>query len=116
MNTNYRYRVYDKKTRKMSYVLDKLIYFADDTLCVYDGGFDEDNFVIMQWTRVYDKHDVEIFEADILRNRYGQTGVVIYNEGMCAYCWEYGENWGHIDVNYDEIEVIGNIWENVIKK
>lgn len=65
-----------------------------------------------QFTGLYDKNAVKIFEGDIITNRYFESGRVYYEDGA----FEVSENGliGTFNENFDGdiCEVIGNIYDN----
>ncbi len=85
------------------------------------GGKEDDGTmqycILMQYTGLKDKNGKEIYEGDIIRETHSSAhiprwfvGVVEWCDGVGAWSWEHGEDWGMI---YSHgVEVIGNIYEN----
>lgn len=98
--------------------------FKDDTLLLsYDKiAFDEvpaSDFILMQSTGLFDKNGKEIYEDDIVRItltdgfRYvvGEDGAVKYKLGA-FYILNGLDEYLISDFHIDDIEVVGNIYEN----
>ena len=118
----YKFRAFNKKINKMVYLNPQ-----EWPLQVLN---EEDDWRVMMWTGLLDRHGKEIYEGDRIEftvfdcfDRDTQfTGVVKYIGSRFLLCksWEcedFDEHHGPFDLDWvhaqdDEIEIIGNIYEN----
>lgn len=81
---------------------------------------------LMLFTGVLDKNEKEIFEGDIVKSLYGFTqeliiGEVVWMNEQAKFVvnsenrddiFEFDSTWMKDEMNQEEIEIIGNIYEN----
>ena len=97
-------------------ILHKEIFFSNENVDCYEH-VDFKNIELMQYTELKDKNNKEIYEGDIvkLRNNHG-LGVVKYYDEWGAFVVEYVKSKPLVvlGMSYykEDIEVIGNIYEN----
>lgn len=71
------------------------------------------NCVFLKFSGLLDKHDQEIFEGDIIQNDHGAYGVVVFKDGCFMIKLSTPQElYYSIADTVEDIEVIGNIYEN----
>ena len=115
MKREIKFRAWDDIRNK--FILPKnLVYRLDGHLFDRELDEEEHNVELMQFTGVKDKNDKEIYEGDIVEfydpyTKSQHITEVIWDDNNCRYAMKYT----FVDFDFlitDEIEVIGNIYEN----
>ena len=113
-----RFKVWDVKRKRMldreCIVLNDGDYYEDYR--DFEDGTALNNIVVMQYTGLDDKNGLGIFEKDIVKAKSADGFEDVYlvdwyeKEGEYAIFLK-GEPWRRLSIR-DEIEVIGNIYQN----
>lgn len=119
MNREIKFRAWDKEMKEMFYNVQNSSHSLGDTDTDWKGhyrdyhGFDgvlEDvNLVLMQYTGLKDKNGKEIYEMDILKDKWGQESKMEYGEFYDSGIYVSGFG---VSVCPKNSEVIGNIYSN----
>ena len=129
MSREIKFRAWLKDENKM-YSVSELQLSQDGVVCCnlgdYEGPYfyvDLKDIELMQYTGLKDKNGVEIYEGDVFIDEYdGYIGVIKYGKKFAWFIVEWyinshskepcdDEPLGHINIH--NIEVIGNIYENL---
>lgn len=122
-----KYRAWDKANKKLCDVKTWSEFNGGEVTIKRDGEnasyvVSLDDIVIMQSTGLFDKNGTEIFEGDIVKScgydsDQGRiykttdfTGVIVYRKN--SFCLQFGDFLDSWWANDEEVEVIGNIYEN----
>ncbi len=119
-----RFRAWDKKLKQFilkDNSLWNLISFSrNDILLLFkqfvykeiDWEYWEKRVIFQQFTGLFDKNGKEIWEGDIIRNKE-ELLEVVFNQAYAQFQFiNPNKMYEYPDLNKQEIEVIGNIFEN----
>jgi len=109
MKRHIKFRAYDKELKQML-TPEEINYY-------YIGDANQEEFLpFMQYTGLKDKNGVEIYEGDIIKlcdNMNGNFQVIFKNQYVGGWILSHKDGQISLGVrNKNELEVIGNIYEN----
>lgn len=106
-----KYRIYDKKTGGMEYLgLLEVSQFFNTCTDEYIK-----NFIVMEWTGLFDRGKKEIYEGDIVEKNFIIGGICkLQVKWVNAYAGFFiGNKHGTFSIaNENELTIVGNVFEN----
>jgi len=124
MTRKYKFRAWDKEKKKMINNIEvcqvEHNYPQEDECSECFGDFlNNTRHIVMQWTRLQDKNEKDIYEEDYVQNSRGHNFRVYWLQDDCRFALQAFEGYGaHLggaeDITewIDELEIIGNKFEN----
>jgi len=123
MNREIKFRAWDKNGDGMFYNIQNGISFEDGSQYDFSSFLEKQNddihdWIVMQYTGLKDKNGKSIYEGDVIKNKEKEISEIVFKE---AGYWEKLKlsdgRYIHLRLNrvesrVNEIEVIGNIYEN----
>ena len=112
-----KFRIWDKTEKEFTNVLPSFVYNSQEKVFEFCGSlYQRENWVIQQFTGCKDENGKEIYEGDIIK----ATSEEFINENFVAEVrFDEGDYYTYINSrdirgiwSGDDIEVIGNIFEN----
>jgi hypothetical protein len=103
MNREIKFRAWDKEQNNM-WLWEDLI----DKQCTY---LNSKYFVAMQYTGLKDKNGKEVYEGDIIRVN-NEKMELVFRDGYFGWGKQHKGMYSFDPFGCEEIEVIGNIYEN----
>ncbi len=118
-----KFRAWDKKTERMWdietwHIADEYVDLIEPGKSIADINAErfwrkQSEVILMQYTGLKDKNGVEIFEGDIVNHYWSnEVGESFCHKAVIKNPFDYKVNEAMHLIYADELEILGNIWEN----